>query len=327
MRQAPSEQKPNNKKPASPAGSQPHSAAARRRRRTKRSLQRAGILLAGVAILMGLAGVITLIIEGLPSFGNAASSATSSPTEQGTTPSLGFVGPTIQPADNMQLTPLNQSMLTLPENGRIDIHYFNDTVFVGDSLTVGLQQFSHIPNANYCAYIGIGPKEIYDGSLHTGLDDTQEQPLQALVGYAPSNVYILLGTNAMVSLSDEALLTYYDEMLNAMQAALPDTVDYYVQSITPVLQGVDDRFDAERIISLNNQLAQMAYEKGMYFVDIHSALADENGWLHVQYASTADAYHLSGEGYAAWVEYLITHTAFDTRHSHMYLEGSPYAQG
>lgn len=315
----------------------------KKRRRMKKSLQRFLVLLVAVVFMLGLSWVITGIIQKLPG-AEAAKKPEPAPgtgvSVQSEVPSpalpaaempptdksaWNFVGPIQQDPAAMQLVEPDRRMIALPENGRVDMTYFDTSVFVGDSLTQGLQIYKQgIPNAKYCAYKGASPKAIYDGSIVTRTDGTQEVPMEALVAYQPDNVYVLLGTNAMVAMDDEALLAYYSEMLDAMKATLAPGVSFYIQSITPVLQGVDGRFDMDRIRNLNDQLAKMAWEKGMYFLDLHEALAGDDGWLRSDYGATRDGYHLTPSGYSAWVEYLVTHTAYNQRHGHLYLEGSQY---
>ncbi len=42
--------------------------------------------------------------------------------------------------------------------------YFDDALFIGDSLTWGFQEYSSgIPNAKYAAYLGAGPKQFMEG--------------------------------------------------------------------------------------------------------------------------------------------------------------------
>lgn len=228
----------------------------------------------------------------------------------------------------LNMTAPDYRMIALPENGRVDMSYFDTTVFVGDSITQGLQIYRQgIPNANYCAYLGASPKAIYDGSLVKRRDGTMEVPMDALLGYQPDNVYILLGTNAMVAMGDEALLTYYSTMLDTMKERLDPAVNIYVQSITPVLQGVDKRFDMERINSLNNQLAKMAWEKDLYFVNLNEALMNDEGWLRKDFGASKDGYHLNPAGYTAWVDYLVTHTVYNPRHAHLYqADAAAYSQ-
>lgn len=208
----------------------------------------------------------------------------------------------------------------LPQNGLIDTAYFDHVTFVGDSITQGLEIYaSEISNAHYCAYRGIAPKGIYDGSIWTKEDGTQEVPMEVLVAAQPDDVYILIGANSIVGMEDEPFLAYYSEMLDAIRAKLDPRVSLYVQSITPVVQGVDDRFDMERINALNDALANMANDKGLYFINLCEALAGEDGWLKPEYGA-ADGYHLTADGCDAWVGYLRRHTANNERHDNLYIE-------
>lgn len=326
--------------PAGGANGPARTPGARRRRQLKRSAKRAITLLVALVVLLGLAGIITALINGWQRRGGDASTSQQAASQPLVPDGSGaadapqgaalltwsFVGPVQQDVETMSILRPTTEVIALPENGRIDLAYFGNVVFVGDSITQGLQQFGHIPNAQYCAYVGAGPKEIYDGTLRTRLDGEQEVPMEALVSYQPDNVYIMLGTNAMMSLSDEALLAYYSEMLDVMRQRLGDEVGIYIQAIPPVVQGMDSRFDLARIQGLNEALAQLAFEKNMYFVNVYQTLAGEDGWLPTEYGSAADGYHLTGAGYAAWVEYLVTHTAYRPEHELYYLEGSPCYQ-
>ncbi|MDL2219322.1 GDSL-type esterase/lipase family protein [Ruminococcaceae bacterium OttesenSCG-928-O06] len=315
----------------------------RQQRRRKKNVQRGLVLLVAAAVLVGLAFVISRIVGGregdtVSSSAPPVSSQSQPPSSQSqpdtptsTTPVVdntawNFIGPVQQDAEAMLVVTPDRRMIALPENGRIDMQYFDNVVFVGDSITQGLEMYSAgIPNAKYCAYLGVSPKGLYDGSMQKRRDGVTEVPLEALVAHQPDNVYVLLGTNAMVGMGDEALLTYYSEMLDAFKEALHPEVCIYVQSITPVVQGRDARFDMDRIRALNDQLAKMAFEKGLYFVDLNEALAGDDGWMRSDYGA-GDGYHMTPAGYAAWVEYLVTHTAYNRRHAHLYLEGSNYYQ-
>ncbi len=196
----------------------------------------------------------------------------------------------------------------------MDLSYFDDTVFLGDSLTQGLQIYdTGLPNAHYCAYRGVGPSAVVNGTTCTRVDGVEEVPLEALVSYASKSVYILLGTNVLTRDTDySSFLSYYGVMLDMIRQALPNA-DIYVQSITPVRpevsqDGVHSGMYAERFIRVNNDLAALAVEKGCFFLDLWEVLADENGDLRAEYAQP-DGYHLLPEGYAAWVDYLRTHVA------------------
>lgn len=232
-----------------------------------------------------------------------------------------IAGPIARVQENVQpvITP-DYRMIALPENGRVARSYFDTVTFVGDSITQGLQIYgTGLANASYCAYKSIGPKGMYDGSEWPNVRKETEVPMDALVASQPDNVYVLLGANAMGSTQDDVLIEYYRTLLQKMQEVLLPGVSIYVQSITPVAQGA--KFSMERITELNNRLAQMAYEAGVYFVDLNEALAGDDGYLRPEFA-TKDGIHMQPSGYAAWVDYLETHTAYHPRNP--YIESSPY---
>ncbi|MEG2834360.1 MAG: hypothetical protein RR859_09365, partial [Ruthenibacterium sp.] len=114
--------------------------------------------LSAVAILL-LSGVITAVIELPGKIAAQSSSASAGSSASGETPAsgatsappaenLGLVGP-VMPETLAYQTP-NVALLSLPENGRVDMSYFDDALFIGDSLTQGFQVYaSGIKNAKY----------------------------------------------------------------------------------------------------------------------------------------------------------------------------------
>lgn len=227
------------------------------------------------------------------------------------------VGPLWQ-ASNTTLTAPDYRMIALPENGRVDISYFNDTTFLGDSITQGFSLYTKSLPAKYCAYKNISPKGIYDGSTWENQDGVVEAPLDALVASDPQKVYILIGANALGGTTNEAFIQYYTEMLNQIKNRLGPNVQYYIQSITPVRP--DSKFDQNRINEINDLLAQLAYQQDVHFVNLVEALAGDDGYLREEYAGY-DGIHMLEPGYTAWIDYLVTHTAYNPQNP--YLEGSP----
>ncbi len=210
-------------------------------------------------------------------------------------------------------TALDFRMAALPETQAVDKAWFAQVSFVGDSLTQGMQMYdSGLPNAMFCAYRGVGPNAIVNGTSCKRADGVAEVPLEALTAQQPKAVYILLGTNVLVRDTDyTSFLTYYRLMLDMITQALPNA-DIYVQSITPVRPEVSaqknhEGLNRDRLCKINNELAAIALEKNCYFLNLWEVLADENGDLKAEYAQP-DGYHIQPEGYAAWVDYLRSHT-------------------
>ena len=308
-------------------------------RKKKKKVSFAGFVAANFAVILLLAGVITLFIEqpwktaGLPAPGSAASGSGSedgaqsaAQGQQGGTSETQPAG--IGPVQQAQgaLPAISASTLALAENGRVDMSYFDDVLFIGDSLTQGFQVYtSGISNASYAPYIGAGPRTFIEGTV-TNIDGETVKPIDEILAASPKKVYILLGTNAMETLTDEAFLEYYARFLEFLVPQLPEDTVYYIEAIPPVTQAkaADENFTLERIRGVNEKLALLAYQHGMHYLDLYGALCGEDGYLKAEYAAD-DGMHLNNEGYSAWREMLITHTAYSAENP--YLPGSPCYKG
>lgn len=218
---------------------------------------------------------------------------------------------TVQTLSTGTTTALDFRMAALPRTAPVEKSWFSQVSFVGDSLTQGMQMYdTGLPGAMFCAYRGVGPNAIVNGTSCKRADGVAEVPLDALTAQQPKAVYLLLGTNVLGTDSDyTSLLTYYRLMLDMISQALPNT-KIYVQSITPVRPEVSKKSPGlykERLCEINDALSAIALEKGCTFLNLWEALADENGDLIEEYAQP-DGYHLLPAGYDAWVDYLCTHT-------------------
>ena len=220
----------------------------------------------------------------------------------------------VQTLEDSTETALDFRMAALPASAPVEKSWFSQVSFVGDSLTQGLQIYdTGLPGAQFCAYKGVGPNAFVNGTSCKRVDGVTEIPLDALTAQQPKAVYVLLGSNVLGQDTDyTSFLTYYRLMLDMISQALPDA-KIYVQSITPVRPEVSAQanhagLNRDRLCHINNELAAIALEKDCYFLNLWEVLADENGALKADYAPP-DGYHLTPEGYTAWVDYLCSHTA------------------
>ena len=222
-------------------------------------------------------------------------------------------------------------LLAVPENGQVDMKYFDRTAILGDSVSQGWNVFGTSDmkeHAFVCAYKNIGPSQVVNNEVADPGDGSGREPeaiFDTIINSNPKRLYILLGTNALVRNDDAAeqsYLAYYNQMLDKFREALGSEVAIYVQSVTPVRPGVSQPgLYRERIQRVNNELAKMAVEKGCYFINLHDVLADENGDLREDLAAR-DGVHLNKNAYPLLRDYLTTHTVYNPENP--YLEGSPY---
>ncbi len=217
-------------------------------------------------------------------------------------------------------------MLALPQNGKVDLEYFRTAMFVGDSLSQGFTIYEPLASIVIpAAFKGASPSGMVANNSGS-LNDSVTVPMwDHIASQTPQNIYLGMGINALLSASDdEAFLKYYADLLDALRTQFP-TVPIYVQSITPVTAATSDarpQLNNDRIDLLNDAIALMAMERGMYYLNVHEVLADENGALREDLAGSDGIHLLDGNKYMVWVEYLQTHTAYSEYNSQFLTE--PY---
>ena len=228
------------------------------------------------------------------------------------------------PAD---LSAADSRMIAVPENGRLSTEYFRTTLFIGDSLSQGFALYAPTRGvATVCAYKSTSPNQVLQNYVGQRPDGTKIEMWDDIKVQDPSNIYVLYGTNALISQSDEAFLKYYSDLLDLLRERFP-LVPIYVQSITPTTAEQGEKQPAlenGHIRQVNAASARMAAEKGLYYLNAQEALTDTEGNLRADYTGTIDGIHMNPTGYAAWADYLLTHTVYSSYNAQFLVEG-PYA--
>lgn len=321
-----------------------------KKRRRRRNVRRIALLIITAVVICGLAWVITFMIDKMnkkdtASQENESSSASQSANEDNTAQQppaqqenessqakpagWNVVGPMPSTIDQTVVNP-DYRMISLPANGRVETSYFANTLFIGDSVSQGWVVYDNPIKdiSTFCAYKSSGPDSVVNNSQFPLPDGTrvpiQDNIAQQLAAKQPEHIYILFGANSLKSLTTENFIVYYGKMLDWLKTVCRPDAQIYIQSITPVTaayEASDARYSQSNLYAVNNALAQMAYERGMYFVDLTEVLAGDDGYLRPEYAA-ADGIHLQGAGYRAWLDYLAEHTAYSP--TAPYIEGSPY---
>ncbi len=198
--------------------------------------------------------------------------------------------------------------------------YFDNSVFLGDSVTLGLKNYAvkQRQKDNYflgnAQFIAVGSYSVADTltpidspnsihSLYKG-EITQSQDIIADMGV--TRVFICLGLNDVGIYSQTEYLNNYLFLINRIRKAVPD-IQIAILSVTPLtLEGERKVLYNAKIDEYNNVLATFAVENGCYFVDVSTVLKDEEGYLADELSS--DNYcHLMPSAYDAWLEYMMSH--------------------
>ena len=194
----------------------------------------------------------------------------------------------------------------VPESAEADESYFADAAFVGDSLTQGLQLYD-ILDTEVIANRGINLESIYNPDKirvaegYTGVFNELER-------IQPKKIYVQLGMNDIAWRTEKDFSRLYGELIDKIHSDFPESI-LYVQSIFPVTgwyADEDNGIDNEKVVAYNKLLLDLANEKGCYYLDVHSALVNENGVLPDD--MSPDGIHLNAPHYQKWFHYLKTHT-------------------
>ena len=225
------------------------------------------------------------------------------------------------------VTASDSRLLAVPANGRLSTEDFRTALFIGDSLSQGFALYAPTRDvATVCAYKSTSPNQVLQNFVGQRPDGSRIEMWDDIKVQSPSNIYVLYGTNALISQSDEAFLKYYSDLLDKLRERFAG-VPIYVQSITPTTaeQGVKQPpLENGHIRLINNAIAKLAVSKGLYYLDAQEALADADGNLRGDYVGTYDGIHMNPTGYAAWADYILTHTVYSDYNKQFVTEG-PYA--
>lgn len=181
----------------------------------------------------------------------------------------------------------------------VDRSYFDDVLFIGDSLTVGLRSYGGLSGAEYFCISGIGADEARTLAMDDGR--TLEAVLDAGQYRA---VYLLLGINDM-GLTRRAYLSVYDSLLDYIREQQPDAriVIQSVLMVTATYSGEHAGFDNDEIRARNTALAERADGEQVFYLDLNAYFMDSMGFLDP--ALSGDGLHLTSRAYRMWGNVLL----------------------
>lgn len=195
----------------------------------------------------------------------------------------------------------------VPEGQRAPSTYFDDAVFVGDSITTGIKIYDVMGNADVFASTGLSLDGLASSPVVKQNGENISIP-EALRRAKPGKIYIMMGGNSLGG-KQERLIALYGDFIDLMKKDHPDSL-VYIQSVLPIYEPTfevkySSGLTNETIDSFNEALRVLAVEKGVYYLDIASAFKDESGAMPSEF--TPDGIHINAPQYTTWFDYLKTH--------------------
>ena len=268
--------------------------------------------------LLAAAAAVCLALIIIPSLGSgpAQSAAAQSPEVPRTLPSASptpEATPTPTPTPEPTPTPVPALDFTqpVPESEEVEMEYFEDALFIGDSRTDGLQIYSGIKGATFYCYKGLN---IFDMSKRqvVEMNGGKYTVVEALEkGPQYKKIYISLGVNELGYPGTDSFYKAFKSFLEEVKSAQPDAI-IYLQNLVPVNPEIcaqknqPSYVNNDRVADFNSVFPKLAEECQVALVDVKTALSDENGILPAE--ATVDGVHFTKAWYQKWLEYLMCHT-------------------
>lgn len=200
---------------------------------------------------------------------------------------------------NENIDPLKDYPLPYEE---VDLSYFDDALFIGDSRVAGLAMNSGT-NATFYAVTSF---QLYRYKTFKVVQTPNGKvPIFDAMPYDKfTKIYIKVGLNELGSVTDEPFLDAYASLINDLRVMQPRAI-IYIQAILPVTQvkSQTDRVHCnENIKKRNENLKSFAELMKCYYVDVGPYFADETGALKAE--TTADGIHMYSKYMPMWIDAL-----------------------
>jgi len=209
--------------------------------------------------------------------------------------------------------------LGVQETPAADMSWFDDALFLGDSVSKKLESYVTVKRreepdfmgkAIFFTSVSLGLRTILlpitDATIHPTYNGEKLRIEQAVAATGCKKLYIMLGMNDAAFGNEDAvknLLTLIDDA----RSANPELM-VVIQSCTPRVSG-DNPTNAQ-LFGLDLAIYEAVKDMdNVYFVDVAWAMRDGNGCLVRDYCVDLGgmALHLSDKGCEVWINWLLTH--------------------
>lgn len=184
---------------------------------------------------------------------------------------------------------------------------FTNALFIGDSCTVGIAEYSGITEADFFAFTGMSVYTAFKKESAVGSWQKGTLLADALQARQYDRVYLMLGVNEL-GYNFQKTVERYGEMVQQIRELQPDAYLILEASlhVTKKRSDTDSTFNNSNIDRMNQ--AQAAYADGehIFFIDVNPAFDDETGALNQDY--TFDNTHPYGKYYSKWADWLRENT-------------------
>ena len=182
--------------------------------------------------------------------------------------------------------------------------YFDDALFIGDSRTVGLADYSGWKNTTFYADVGLTIYDVFDKQI-VEVGRKKMTIEKALQEKSFNKIYIMLGINEMGTGNAESFTKAYKEVVDRIIELQPNAIIFVeaIMNVTKEKSDTDPIFNNINIEDRNNHLAALADNKKIFYIDVNEVITDSTGGIPAEY--TFDNIHLKAAYYKLWTDFLL----------------------
>lgn len=222
-------------------------------------------------------------------------------------------------------TPSQTTGGALPESPRAEDSFFDDAVFIGDSVSLKLNLYvtksrqssnpTLLGKAQFLTAGSMGSgnalQPVSDDSIHPLYNGQKMSLADSVAASGAKKVYIMLGMNDLAVYGVDGAAANMETLLKGILEKTPDA-QIFVQTATPLVKAKNvetNKLNNANMRLYNEKLAEICEANGWYLVDVSSAVQDSEGNLNASYCSDPDdmGIHFTDEGCDVWIDYLYTH--------------------
>lgn len=196
----------------------------------------------------------------------------------------------------------------VPEREAVDLSYFSDAAFVGDSRSEGFYLYG-VKRGKNLSSSGLSVFTFATKKSFT-VNGTRCTALQALSSKEYAKVYLGFGVNELGYVNTEKFYQMYCDTIDAVRACQPYAV-VYAQTMAPVNEsrvaatGGKKHLNNDRVRLYNDLIRKAALEKCVPLLDIYSLLAVEDS---LPADASRDGIHINRDYCQKQLDYLKSHT-------------------
>lgn len=246
-------------------------------------------------------------------FGRDADVVVASDTEGGTVSETGASGETQNPQEETETGSEETETVVEKEPvyvkvyrpGYADDHYFDDAMFIGDSRTIGLYDYSGIQADYYCSK-GYCTYQWKKGKK-TILQNTGEKVDlgQVLLDNHYGKVYLMIGLNDGGFGSVEDYRSRVSAMIECIMQTQPDAVVFLMANLktTASWSSAHPDMNNDFLEGINQVLSEIAdTDDRLFYLDVNPFYCDEEG--NMRSGLSSDGVHLHASQYGVWTEFI-----------------------